>query len=148
MNIFKKIKKKKLFHLTEFSRRMRSDSVQSDLLLSANPSILSSKTESRSSLLTDKHHHHHHHHRHHCHRCSDEIIRCPHHVALPDGEWNQSYSNLQLRNSYQVNKQMYYNDFKKFEEFFFFVSKSDIFTVRNSNSILVSNGSSQSISIY
>lgn len=78
---------------------MRSDSVQSDLLLSANPSILSSKTESRS----------HHHHRHHCHRCSDEIIRCPHHVALPDGEWNQSYSNLQLRNSYQVNN-TYYHD--------------------------------------
>lgn len=58
------------------------------------------KLSSRGGLLTDKHHHHHH--RHHCHRCSDEIIRCPHHVALPDGEWNQSYSNLQFRNSYQV----------------------------------------------
>lgn len=78
------------------SRRMRSDSVQSDLLLGANTTILSSKPESRNGLLTEKHHHHHlHHHRHHCHRCSDEIIRCPHHVALPDGEWSHSYSNLQ-----------------------------------------------------
>ncbi|XP_031626046.1 putative protein TPRXL [Contarinia nasturtii] len=77
-------------------RRMRSDSVQSDLLIGANTSILSSKQENRNSLLTEKHHHHHiHHHRHHCHRCSDEIIRCPHHVALPDGEWSHSYSNLQ-----------------------------------------------------
>lgn len=89
---------------------MRSDSVQSDLLLGANTSILSSKPESRNSLLTEKHHHHHlHHHRHHCHRCSDEIIRCPHHVALPDGEWNHSYSNLQSVSSYQIiNKYMIY----------------------------------------
>lgn len=75
---------------------MRSDSVQSDLLLGANTTILSSKPESRNGLLTENHHHHHlHRQRHHCHRCSDEIIRCPHHVALPDGEWSHSYSNLQ-----------------------------------------------------
>lgn len=90
-----------IYRYRYYSRRMRSDSVQSDLLLGANTTILSSKPESRNSLLTEKHHHHHlHHHRHHCHRCSDEIIRCPHHVALPDGEWSHSYSNLQSVSCY------------------------------------------------
>lgn len=79
---------------------MRSDSVQTrDLLLTADSSILTSKPENRN-------HHHHQYHRHYCHRSNDDIIRCPHHVALPDSEWGHTDSNFQLRSSYQVIKSL------------------------------------------
>lgn len=75
---------------------MRSDSVQThDLLLNADHSIISTKTDSHSSLLADNHHRHYCHHDHH-----DGIIRCPHHVALPDSDWNPPDNNM--TNSYQV----------------------------------------------
>lgn len=78
---------------------MRSDSAQThDILLSADSTIIANKPDNHRSLLDDNHH------RHYCHHAHDDIIHCPHHIALPDSEWNPSDSNLQLRNSYQVNK--------------------------------------------
>lgn len=80
---------------------MRSDSVQThDILLSTDHSIITNKSDSHSTLLADNHHRHYCHHDHH-----EGIIRCPHHVALPDSDWIPSTDNvsLNLRNSYQVN---------------------------------------------
>lgn len=77
---------------------MRSDSVQThDLLLSGDHSIITNKSDSHSSLLAENHHRHYCHHDH-----QDGIIRCPHHVALPDSDWNPS-PDVNLGNSYQVN---------------------------------------------
>lgn len=86
---------------------MRSDSVQThDLHLSADHSIITNKSDSHSSLLAENHHRHYCHHDHH-----DGIIRCPHHVARPDSDWNPSPDNnsLHLRNSYQVNAETQIN---------------------------------------
>lgn len=77
---------------------MRSDSVQAhNLLLSADSSIGTNKSDSHSNLLSDNHH------RHYCHLETDGIIRCPHHVPLPDSEWHPpTENNFHNRNSYQV----------------------------------------------
>lgn len=63
----------------------------------------------KNSLLQDKIDHN----QHYCHHSHDGGIHCPHHVPLPDCEWNSSNNNtminnnnLRLRSAYQVQYSM------------------------------------------
>jgi hypothetical protein len=82
------------------SRRLRADTqtfqTHHQDLISRDGTILSERQLSKSADSSLHHSHHYNNHN------SRNIISCPHHVALPDGEWGPD-RDLQNRQFCQVN---------------------------------------------
>ena len=71
---------------------MRVDAIHTHDLLDSESSVLSSKKNCRYSARSSRHHYHHH----------AGIMRCPHHVPLPNSYWDQDNRDLQIGIEYQV----------------------------------------------
>lgn len=89
-------------YLSRSHRRIHSDLLQSrDMLIDSDASLASTitkKIKCNGKSSHDLHYSSYSSQQRHC-----GLKRCPHHVALPDNEWDTVDSRLQLSNSYQVN---------------------------------------------